>query len=481
MAGLLALLLLALAGAQLRHASAAAPLDQHQAARHCVARADAAPLLRAAAAVHDQDRPCGDPGRGVTGLACCVSAQCPAMVGAPPPASTGPLPPPGPIARFAAPARDPRGTDIRPALPAIPWRRRAAVGEDYEPSEASVPTTSYIVAAPDALRAATEADRAYVAAVRAHHAGALTTAEEYLGDPRARNPALRALARAVIPDQRFEIALLDEVARNPDRPPAVLDLGLVRLALQPAATEGLAQTRRFIETPVPGPLPMLAAPNLPVTERDVQFAKAMTIHHQGALDMARTRRRPEPPQHVPQAVERRHRRRPEPGDRAHARVGRRLPGRCRHGAGARVHGPRHGGHAARRRRRWRVRWPRRGRRPCGRARRHACCFAGPDHPAGHRAAGAAQRRPDHAAGAIHPAASPARAAGPRGARAAPLNAPSGSKGDQGALCRPRRPAERQQRVCGGRDKAAPAVPAALPPVIEGEAVEVAVQPASDGT
>jgi hypothetical protein len=31
--------------------------------------------------------------------------------------------------------------------------------------------------------------------------------------------------------------LLDEVARNLDRPPLVVDLGLVRFALQPAATE----------------------------------------------------------------------------------------------------------------------------------------------------------------------------------------------------------------------------------------------------
>jgi uncharacterized protein (DUF305 family) len=160
---------------------------------------------------------------------------------------------------------------------------RAMVGDDYDPDEAAITTTWYAPADPAAL----QADRAYVAGMRAHHAGALTMSEAYLADPQASSPVLRQLARAIIPNQRYEIGLLDEVARNLDRPPVVIDLGLVRFALQPAATEGLAQVQRFIKEPVPGPLAGLLAPGILVTERDVAFAKAMTIHHQGALDMAR--------------------------------------------------------------------------------------------------------------------------------------------------------------------------------------------------
>jgi uncharacterized protein (DUF305 family) len=160
---------------------------------------------------------------------------------------------------------------------------QAMIGDDYDPERSRITSTWYAPADPAALRA----DRDYVAGMRRHHAGALTMSEAYLADPNASSPILRRLAQAIITNQRFEIGLLDEVARNLDRPPVVIDLGLVRLALQPAATEGLAQTQRFIKEPIPGPLAGLFARAAPVTERDVQFAKAMTIHHQGALDMAR--------------------------------------------------------------------------------------------------------------------------------------------------------------------------------------------------
>ncbi len=160
---------------------------------------------------------------------------------------------------------------------------QAMVGGEYEPEEAAIATTWFRLADP----AATRADRAYVTGMRRHHAGALTMAEAYLADPQASSPALRALARAIIPNQRFEIGLLDEVERNLDQPPVQVNLGPFRFALQPAATEGLAQTQRFLRTPAPATLGGITAAAGPVTERDVQFAKAMTIHHQGALDMAR--------------------------------------------------------------------------------------------------------------------------------------------------------------------------------------------------
>lgn len=157
---------------------------------------------------------------------------------------------------------------------------QAMVGDEYDPEHSPVTTTWYGAANPAAL----QADRDYIAGMRPHHAGALTMSEAFLADPQANNPVLRRLAQAIIHNQRYEIGVLDEVGRNLDMPPAVIDLGLFKVSLQPQATEGLAQRQRFIKTPVPG---LLAFGTGPVNERDVQFAKAMTIHHQGALDMAR--------------------------------------------------------------------------------------------------------------------------------------------------------------------------------------------------
>jgi uncharacterized protein (DUF305 family) len=154
----------------------------------------------------------------------------------------------------------------------------AMVGEDYDPGRDLVTSTWYGAASPAAM----QADRAYVAGMRRHHAGALSMSEEYLADAQASSPFLRQFAQAIIRNQRYEIGLLDEVSRNLEKPPVTLNLGLFRLTMQPGATEGLGQFQGFQKSP----LPLLAARG-PVTARDVQFAKAMTIHHQGALDMAR--------------------------------------------------------------------------------------------------------------------------------------------------------------------------------------------------
>lgn len=159
----------------------------------------------------------------------------------------------------------------------------AAVEDEYAPGGTPALTTWYGTADPAALAA----DRAYVRGMRSHHAGALTMAREYLADPDAGSPALKKLAHAIIVNQAFEIGMLDEVELNLDRPPLVIDLGLVRLTAQPMATEGLAQRQRFLKAPIPSPLAAVVAPGAPVTARDVQFAKGMTIHHQAAIDMAR--------------------------------------------------------------------------------------------------------------------------------------------------------------------------------------------------
>lgn len=165
---------------------------------------------------------------------------------------------------------------------------RALVSDGYDPQRdsASVLNDSYSVVAADRLEAALKADRDYVTGMRQHHAGALTMSEESLADARSSSPLLRELARAIIQNQQYEIAVLDEVARKLGEPPRILDLGFARLAIQPSATENLAQRHRVFRYPVPTPLTPASTPDHPVTVRDVQFAKGMIIHHQGALEMA---------------------------------------------------------------------------------------------------------------------------------------------------------------------------------------------------
>lgn len=167
------------------------------------------------------------------------------------------------------------------SVPSAPgW---AMVGEGADEGIEPVIVTTYTVVPSRNLNAALKADRDYLSGMRPHHAGALTMSEEYLRDPRRSSPVLATLAQAIIHNQRFEIALLDEVGRRLAQPPAIWDLGLAAIAIQPAASDGLAITYRFARYPIPGPLPATGL----VNERDVQFAKAMSIHHQGALDMAK--------------------------------------------------------------------------------------------------------------------------------------------------------------------------------------------------
>jgi len=153
----------------------------------------------------------------------------------------------------------------------------AAIEESYQPGEAPITSTWY------ALRseAAQQADRDYVTGMRPHHAGALSMSREYLADPGRGSPLLQALARAIVTNQAFEIGVLDEIARNLEAPPMRLPFGIT---LQPVATEGLTQAERFIRAPTPSTAGYAMGP---VSERDVIFAKAMSIHHDAAVQMAR--------------------------------------------------------------------------------------------------------------------------------------------------------------------------------------------------
>ena len=122
------------------------------------------------------------------------------------------------------------------------------------------------------------ADLGYVSGMREHHAGALTMSQEYL--EKGSHPALRALSRAIIANQEFEIALLDDVRAQVETPARPL---VGSLALRPTAREDLRHRLNYLPSPPPT---THAVSRAPVSEYDVQWAKAMIVHHQGALEMA---------------------------------------------------------------------------------------------------------------------------------------------------------------------------------------------------
>ena len=176
------------------------------------------------------------------------------------------------LARRAAPLA------LLAALTVLPRPAAAVIEPDFERGATQPLTTWYRLPNPSAMKA----DQDYVAGMRPHHAGALSMSRDYLADLASSSPILRELARDIIVNQQFEVLLLDQVAANLARPPVAGPFGI---RLQPMATEGVAQALLFRREPIPGELSGYAMG--PVTARDVQFAKAMTVHHQAALDMAR--------------------------------------------------------------------------------------------------------------------------------------------------------------------------------------------------
>ncbi len=150
----------------------------------------------------------------------------------------------------------------------------AAVEPNYVPEKPPVLTPWYATQG----QAERQADMDFITGMRPHHAGALTMSEEYLSSKDAANTQLKQLAKGIIHNQTFEIGMLDTVEGFVKRP---IEGHSERRQI---AAQGLAQKQRFIRAPMPGPL---YVGDKAVTVRDVQFAKAMVIHHQAALDMAR--------------------------------------------------------------------------------------------------------------------------------------------------------------------------------------------------
>ncbi len=149
----------------------------------------------------------------------------------------------------------------------------AAVEKEYDPGKPRV-TTPWFGKIDAASR---QADMTFIQGMRPHHAGALTMSQDYLASPNASSPVLKQLARGIMHNQTFEIGMLDSVESH-------IKAASDNRGMQQLATEGLAQQQRFLRAPMP--VLWSGAANPAVTERDVQFAKAMIVHHEGALDMA---------------------------------------------------------------------------------------------------------------------------------------------------------------------------------------------------
>jgi len=171
----------------------------------------------------------------------------------------------------------------------------AALALEYESDEGTeghVPTVAHevLVLPPgDTIDPRTiRADLDYTAAMKRHHEGAVTMSTDYLDDPRGTNPILRKLARTIIANQRFEIAVLDDIRRRVAKEPeTIADLGFIRIVRREIGVDGLEHEWQFVKRRPPGFLDLALAPGLEASERDVKFSKEMMLHHQAALDMAR--------------------------------------------------------------------------------------------------------------------------------------------------------------------------------------------------
>jgi uncharacterized protein (DUF305 family) len=152
------------------------------------------------------------------------------------------------------------------ALPA-----KAQVEPDYDPSKPPV-TTPWFGHVGAAER---QADLEFIKGMRPHHAGALTMSQDYLQSKHATDPRLKQLAKGIIRNQTFEIGMMDHIEdlMSPEAPSSGTHWRQV-------ATQGLAQKQRFVRSPVPA-----LWGGGPVSKEDVRFAKAMIVHHEGALTM----------------------------------------------------------------------------------------------------------------------------------------------------------------------------------------------------
>lgn len=154
--------------------------------------------------------------------------------------------------------------------------------DEEEEGHFTSPTYRYF-ATREAAETAMHRDLKYVEEMGRHHQGAVDMSRAYLADPRGANPFLQRMAKAIIFNQQFEIAWLEDIKRRESVGPSSV-LGLGERVLLPTGLTGFEHRARFQKAPV-------LSVTEPVSEQrpsgyEVMFAKAMTMHHQMALDMA---------------------------------------------------------------------------------------------------------------------------------------------------------------------------------------------------
>jgi uncharacterized protein (DUF305 family) len=118
-----------------------------------------------------------------------------------------------------------------------------------------------------------------------HHQGAIDMSRAYLDDPRGTNPFLRQMANAIILNQEFEIAWLEDLKRRVNAgPDSMIEIGGMGVVRLPAGLTGMEHKVRFQKAPVLSATEPISAQT--PSDYDVMFAKAMTMHHQMGVDMA---------------------------------------------------------------------------------------------------------------------------------------------------------------------------------------------------
>lgn len=171
------------------------------------------------------------------------------------------------------------------ALSGAPAAANEYIGDPSESRHTPIAVRD-VFAGEDGARRAMAADLDFARNMARHHQGAVDMAEAYLRDPRGTNPVVRRLARAIIHNQAFEIAVLDvvrrDVAAGPRPLPGLGRLGAVSLD---RGVDGLEHRWMFVKAPPPG-ADLWLSPGLRASAFDVQFARPMIEHHAAAVDMA---------------------------------------------------------------------------------------------------------------------------------------------------------------------------------------------------
>lgn len=153
-------------------------------------------------------------------------------------------------------------------------RAESLVEPDYAGTGPKVTTPWYAYYSP----ANQKADLDFITGMRPHHAGALTMSAEYLASSEKQSERLQALAKGIIRNQEFEITMLDTVEWH------IKDIEFKdnKAGWHNIATGKLTQYKRFMRSPAPA---NILRGNDVASAEDVRFAKAMIVHHEGALIM----------------------------------------------------------------------------------------------------------------------------------------------------------------------------------------------------